>query len=167
MMLQVQRQIPGSQVLTVGYVGSLGRRLVRAYEADQITPAGHAAAAAACAAETPDACLTMAAHLSLNDPQWFTETSGNFLSVGHVHTDGASNYHSLQVSLDKQITHGLYYQLAYTYSHALDNGSSFESSGFANGNDLVGTNWVPGFQYLSYGNSEMTRGTASSRGMAT
>jgi len=44
--------------------------------------------------------------------------------------------------------------LSYTYSHALDNGSSFESSGFGNSNDLVGTNWVPGFTQLSYGNSE-------------
>ncbi|WP_049961327.1 carboxypeptidase regulatory-like domain-containing protein [Pseudacidobacterium ailaaui] len=155
MMLQIQRELPGNQVLTVGYIGSLGRHLVRAYEADQITPSGHAAAVAACNAMGESSCLSnLAAHLSLTAPQWFTETSGNFLSVGQVRTDGSSNYHSLQASLNKQLSHGLYYILSYTYSHALDNGSSFESSGFANGNDLAGTNWVPGFQYLSYGNSE-------------
>ncbi len=150
--LNVQRQIPGDQVLTVGYVGSLGRKLVRAYEADQITPAGHAAADAACAAAGSAGCLAMAAHLSLNDPQWFTETSGNFLSVGRVYTNGSSNYNSLQVQLQKNPTHGLYYNIAYTWSHALDNASGFESSGF--GNDVAGTNWVPGFQDLSYGNSD-------------
>jgi len=152
--LNIERQLPGNQVLTIGYVGSLGRHLVRAYEADKEVVADHAAAVAACTAAGTSGCLSMAAHLSLNDPQWFTDTSGNFLSVGRVYTDGSSNYNSLQVKLNKQMTHGLYYIIAYTYSHALDNGSSFESSGFGNSNDLVGTNWVPGFRQLSYGNSE-------------
>jgi hypothetical protein len=155
MMLEIQRQLPGNQVLTIGYVGSIGRRLVRDYEADRITPAGHAAAAALCATMTPSECqANVASALPLTYPQWFTESSGNFLSVGQVYTNGASSYHSLQVSLNKQYSHGLYYQISYTYSHALDNGSSFESSGFGNSNDLVGTNWVPGFTQLSYGNSE-------------
>ncbi len=150
--LNIQRQIPGDQILTVGYVGSLGDNLVRAYEADRITAAGHAAAVAACTAAGTSACLSNASFLSLNDPQWFRETSGNFLSVGRVYTNGSSNYNSMQVSLAKNPTHGIYYTLAYTWSHALDNGSGFESSGF--GNDIAGTNWVPGFRYLSYGNSD-------------
>lgn len=152
--LNIQRQIPGNQVLTIGYVGSLGRKLVRAYEANRITAAGHTAAVAACAKMGTSACLSMASSLSLNDPQWFTETSGNFASVGQVHTDGSSNYNSLQVLLQKNPSHGLFYTIAYTWSHALDNGSGFESSGFSNANDLTGTNWVPGFTQLSYGNSE-------------
>jgi len=152
--LNVERQLPGNQVLTIGYVGSLGRHLVRAYEADKEVVADHAAAVSACNSMTVSDCLTMASDLSLNEPQWFTDSSGNFLSVGRVYTDGTSNYNSLQVKLNKEMTHGLYYIIAYTYSHALDNGSGFESSGFGNGNDLVGTNWVPGSQQLSYGNSE-------------
>lgn len=153
--LNVERQLPGNQVLTVGYVGSLGRHLVRAYEADKETMAGHANAVASCNALGASACLsTLADHLSLNQPQDFTDTSGNFLSVGRVYTDGISSYNSLQVQLNKQMTHGLYYIISYTYAHSLDNGSGFESSGFGNGNDLVGTNWVPGYQQLSYGNSE-------------
>ena len=47
--LNVERQLPGNQVLTVGYVGSLGRHLVRAYEADKETLAGHADLVARCA----------------------------------------------------------------------------------------------------------------------
>ena len=153
--LNIERQLPGNQVLTVGYVGSLGRHLVRDYEADRITPAGHAAAVAECNSLGPAACATFATnYLTYENPQWMTDTSGNYLSVGRVYTDGTSNYNSLQVSLNKQITHGLYYILAYTYAHALDNGSSFESSGFGEANDLVGTNWVPGFTQLSYGNSQ-------------
>ncbi len=158
--LNVERQLPGNQVLTVGYVGSLGRHLTRAYEADRETMAGHANAVASCnsliAANGGDesACLSLAQLLAYYQPQDFTDTSGNFLSVGHVNTDGVSSYNSLQVQLNKQMTHGLYYIISYTWAHSLDNGSSFESSGFGNGNDVSGTNWVPGFQQLSYGNSE-------------
>ena len=71
------------------------------------------------------------------------------LSIGGMYTNGASSYNSLQVSLAKTPTHGLYFSLAYTFSHALDNASSLEDS-VANG---YGTNYVPGFEYLSYGDS--------------
>ena len=72
-----------------------------------------------------------------------------YLSIGGMHTSGSSSYDSLQVSLAKAPTHGLYFNLAYTYSHALDNASSLEDS-VANG---YGTNYVPGFEHLSYGDS--------------
>ena len=52
--------------------------------------------------------------------------------------------------MNKNLSHGLYFTLAYTYSHGLDNASGLESSGF-NG---PGTNVIPGFQHLSYGNSD-------------
>ena len=55
----------------------------------------------------------------------------------------------MQVSLTKSPTHGLYFALAYTYSHALDNASSLEDSVANN----YGTNYVPGFEHLSYGDS--------------
>ncbi len=160
--LNMQRQLSGDQVLTIGYVGSLGRKLVRAYEADQITPAGHAAAVAACTAFEANPASPAGAACSSGpafvdpffDPSWYVDTTGNFLSVGRVHTDGISNYNALQIQLVKNLSHGLYYDLAYTWAHALDNGSSFESSGFGNSYDITGTNWVPGFQNLSYGNSE-------------
>jgi hypothetical protein len=72
-----------------------------------------------------------------------------YLSIGGMYTNGASSYHSLQVSLAKTPTHGLYFSLAYTFSHALDNASGLEDS-VANG---YGSNYVPGFEYLSYGDS--------------
>ena len=51
-----------------------------------------------------------------------------YLSVGNQVTNGASSYHSLQLSLSKRLTHGLYFTLAYTYSHALDDFSGYESA---------------------------------------
>ncbi len=157
--LNIQRELPGNMVLQLGYVASLGHKLVRSYEGDRITPAGHAA----CLADP--VCSADGGNLSLDFPQYFTspaivpgsEGSGSFgngipwyLSVGQQYTDGDSNYNSFQASLTKGVSHGLYFTAAYTFSHALDNASGLESSGF-NGR---GTNPFPGYEYLNYGDSD-------------
>ena len=149
--LNLQRALPSNMVLTVAYVGSLGRKLVRTYEGDQITLSGQAA----CLANPSCVSNRAAAHLLF--PQYMDQpatvpgtTVPYYLSVGTQHTDGASNYNSLQVSVAKEASHGLYFTLSYTYSHALDNASGLESSGFG----ARGTNWVPGYQYLNYGDSD-------------
>lgn len=54
-----------------------------------------------------------------------------------------------KASLIKGTSHGLYFTVACTYSHALDDASGLESAGF-NGR---GVNFIPGYQYLSYGDS--------------
>ena len=157
--LNLQRELPSNMVLQIGYVGSMGRKLVRDYEGDPITAAGHAA----CLAD-PN-CSADGGRLSIDFPQYFTQPAvvpgtagegsfGNgipwYISVGQQYTDGSSNYNSLQASLTKGTTHGLYFTVAYTYSHALDNASGLESAGF-NGR---GVNFIPGYQYLSYGDSD-------------
>lgn len=157
--LNVQRELPSNMVLQLGYVGSVGHKLVRAYEGDPITAAGHAA----CLANP--SCAADGGRLSIDFPQYFSQPAivpgsagsgsfGNgipwFISVGQQHTDGASNYNSFQASLTKGTSHGLYFTVAYTYSHALDNASGYESSG-TNGR---GVNNFPGFEYLNYGDSD-------------
>lgn len=57
-------------------------------------------------------------------------------------------------SLTKATSHGLYFTLAYTYAHALDNASGYESSYGGGGSGGAGTNWVPGYRYLNYGDSD-------------
>lgn len=160
--VNIQRSLPSNMVLTVGYVGSLGHNLVRTFEGDPITPAGHAA----CLANS--ACVADHATIHLNFPQYTAQPatipgSGGvpyYLSVGTQATNGASSYNALQITLEKATTHGLFFHLAYTYSHGLDNASGLESSGFNGlgpidgGYNGVGTNNVPGFQYLNYGDSD-------------
>jgi hypothetical protein len=49
-----------------------------------------------------------------------------FPYLGYIYQIGNSaysNYNSLQVSLTKRMSHGLLFNLGYTYGHALDNGS--------------------------------------------
>lgn len=154
--LNIQRALPSNMVLMIGYVGSLGRKLIRAYEADQMTPAGHAACLA-----NPN-CIAARSITSALFPQYFTQpgtnSAGNpyYYTVGRQHTDGSSNYNSFQAQLTKQTTHGLYFTLAYTYAHSLDNSSGYESSSGTQGlgEASASVNWVPGYQYLSYGDSD-------------
>ena len=153
--LNVQRSLPGAMVLQVGYVGTIGHHLASIYDADPITASGHAACMA-----NPD-CVAdrlfihplfpqYTALADLTDPVNEDVGIPYYYAVGAQATLGYSNYNSLQIQLQKARTHGLTFNLAYTYSHGLDNASGLESSGF-NGR---GVNFVPGYQYLSYGDSD-------------
>ena len=169
--LNLQRALPSNMVLTVGYVGSLGRKLDRAREGDPITQQGHDDCLNGTGTGAPInlggqtfTCLQLIGSQSLyfpgqklqpgvvpgsQIPGVFPNGLPYYLSIGGMHTSGSSNYNSLQISLAKAPSHGLYFSLAYTYSHALDNASSLEDS-VANG---YGTNYVPGFENRSYGDS--------------
>ena len=66
-----------------------------------------------------------------------------------------SSYNAMQVSLKKQMSHGLLFNVSYTYSHSIDDGSTWHSGGTtatgASGGDGYTTDiFVPG---LDRGNS--------------
>ncbi|MGB7135430.1 MAG: hypothetical protein WBD46_09100, partial [Acidobacteriaceae bacterium] len=170
--LNIQRAVPGSMVAQIGYVGSMGRRLATFYEGDPITPAGHAACLAGSVPAgfpSSDNCnsgLASAIH------EYFPQFTANpaivpgtgagaipslpngepwYLSDGMQNSEGTSNYNSFQASLIKAPTHGLQFTLAYTYAHSLDNASGYESFTGSAGRTY---NWVPGYQYLNYGDSD-------------
>jgi hypothetical protein len=147
--LNIQRQLTSAMILQIGYVGSLGHKLAVAYESDPVTTAGHAA----CLANPSCVANISAVHLFF--PQYTAEPvtfagAPAYLSMGTLGTEGASNYNALQVSVNNNLWHGLFFTFAYTYSHALDDASGLESSGF-NG---PGTNYFPGYHHLSYGSSD-------------
>jgi hypothetical protein len=71
------------------------------------------------------------------------------VSAGTVGSQSSSSYHSLQASVEKATTHGLLFQLSYTYAHSLDDGSSFENSGFGG---QRGYNQI--VKSLNYGDSQ-------------
>jgi hypothetical protein len=159
-------------IAQIGYVGSLSHRLATWHEGDPITAAGHAA----CLADTSmGGCASLPSQIHLYFPQYTAQPAivpgtGNgaiptlpnglpwYTSVGVQDTEGSSNYNSLQASLIKAPTHGLQFTLGYTYSHALDDGSGYEST-YGGGSSSYGTagrgrNYVPGFEYLNYGSSD-------------
>jgi len=155
--LNVQRSLGGNMVLQVGYVGSVSHRLSTWYEGDNITPAGHAA----CRANP--LCYKYPALIHSLYPQYTAQPAVAspgvpwYWSVGEQNSEGSSNYNSLQVSLIKAESHGLQFTMAYTYSHALDDGSGYESAtggGYGYGGYGRVRNFVPGFQRLNYGSSD-------------
>ncbi len=168
--LNIQRSLPSNMVAQIGYVGSLGRRLASWYEGDPITPAGHAACLAGSVPAGFPAPYNCNSGLAGSIHEYFPQFTANpalayppgalggfpnglpwYRSIGEQDTEGTSNYNSLQASLVKAPTHGLQLTFAYTYSHALDNGSGYESSTGSHGRDII---YTPGFKYLNYGDSD-------------
>jgi hypothetical protein len=76
--------------------------------------------------------------------------SSQIVEEGLADSGASSNYNSAQISLTKAQTHGLQFQMSYTYAHALDSGSSFENSGFGGSNGRGFNQFQPS---LNYGDS--------------
>jgi len=147
--LTMQRELPGQMILSVGYVGAQGRHLERAFELNPSIP-GACAAIPSCISTTGDrAQQGFFFAQNFKNPTVIPGTNELFIgSVGQQATDGNSKYNSLQASLNKRISHGLSFLLAYTYAHSQDNGSSFENTSFG----TRGTNpFIPG---LNWGDSQ-------------
>jgi hypothetical protein len=159
----VQYQMPADTILDVSYAGSRGLKLFGFYNGNQAPPATDPQFANSCAtnftllgcptaprrpahAVAPGAPPGSTCNLSLTDdcdPVFDT-------SIATFRSNDVSNYNSLQVRFEKRPTHGLQFQLAYTWSHALDDASS-ASLGSQNGGDFrLQTDPI-----LEYGNSDI------------
>jgi hypothetical protein len=120
--LTVERQLTGSMMLSVGYVGNVAHHLEGAYE---LNPAGEApgvnpvAAAAGC---NPANLGTCAGSTFRYNPV----TTG-LAAINQQATEFNSNYNSLQVSLNKHFSHGLEFLAAYTWSRYFDQNSTFDN----------------------------------------
>lgn len=173
--LTVQRKLPSAMVLTVSYVGALGRHLQTIIEGNPITPAGHAAClndplngkldangnplnqGCADGPNRPIQNLIFPGHVAhpVIAPAGDVNAGLNIItSDGLISSTGTSNYNALQISAEKAPTHGLFFQVSYTYAHALDQASGFESAGFGG----QGSTQARGFNFISpgasYGNAD-------------
>jgi len=113
--------------LEVEYVGNHGYRLLSFQDINQ-APAG----AAYCtnsltAAQKADACAASIPANGGGSPiQEARPYFNKFPYLGYIYQVGNndfSNYNSLQVTLTKRMSHGLLFNVGYTYGHGLDNGS--------------------------------------------
>ncbi len=126
--LNIQQELPGALLLQVGYVGSQGRHEELVTEGNPISPAG----TAACAADP--SCISGRAFQALEFPSHSLYAPGNVIaSVGLEDSLGNSNYNSLQVKLQKRLSHGLMFQASYTWAHSLGDTSGYFGSGAAPG----------------------------------
>jgi hypothetical protein len=122
--LTVEREFRGQTIVRVGYVGAQGRNLITSYDRNPVTPAG----VAACL--TNPACFNDPGDQDVNFPNHQLFPGNIFGGIGWERNQGWSNYNALQLTVDKHLSHGLQMLGTYTWSHALDVGSSYEDTAF-------------------------------------
>ncbi len=120
--LDIQHEILPKTVLDVKYVGTAGHKLFRSEDINRqpgtVLPAGTTVV------DNFGRTLT-----GLQDP--ITNPNGrlnaNYLKLRTWENSVNSNYSSFQGSLKRQMSRGLLFNVDYTYSHSIDNGSTWHS----------------------------------------
>jgi len=123
--LNIEREFAGNTLVSLGYVGSLGRHLFRQVEGNPETLAGQAAC------KIDPVCVANANFQNIVFPNHIVNgvtTPNQIPSAMLQTTDGTSNYNSFQANVTKGLSHGLQLISSYTWSHTIDNGSGFENS---------------------------------------
>jgi len=135
--VSVQHQFSNNTMLEVGYVGARGVHLPNPFDSDQLSGSAIQQVIAA------GGGVIGAQNINVQPYRPYPQYTGiTYQSMG-----GWSDYHSLQISLKKNMSHGLWLQTSYTYGHALDtntqNGWAGAESNFQ----------IAGRPDLSYGNA--------------
>lgn len=147
--LEVQQQLPGGTVLTVGYVGSRGLHLYQLREANPVAPIGLTPSGGPIPAGLPIYGCWNSSKPQVPAPvlpsgacPTSTNSALNFTSVGPrvnagitsfstetlFETFGDSYYNAGQVQVVKRVTHGLEFQGTYTFSKLLDDGQGLSAN---------------------------------------
>jgi hypothetical protein len=127
--VQVQRQLNNNLVLSVAYVASHGHNLPFPVDINQV-PEGK---------------------LAQNDQQFRPYPQFGVISTSGTppNENAVSNYNSLQVAVEKRLSHGLSFEFNYTWSHFLDD---IDSAGW--GSHSGATNYQNSYDpAANYGNS--------------
>jgi hypothetical protein len=132
--LSLQRQLGTATVLSVNYVGTVGRQLLTFEESNpgnqalclQLNnPANVAPGTATCGPQGEDSVYTTASGQTVNGTRPF---GLNFNSNPYMKTAVSSSFNSLQVSLEHTEKY-LNFLIGYTFEKSLDNGSdSFDAT---------------------------------------
>ena len=141
--LGMQHEFSGSNLLSVGYVGNLGRHLARGRELDQV-PIGVGSMLAPELAGTPgcDAagnCDVQNILINNQAPNIHFLPYRGYSNVLMRENSAISHYDSLQVNLRHTVGKGLMAEASYTWSHAIDDASS--GSSFSSIDDSNLTRW--------------------------
>jgi hypothetical protein len=140
--VNIERQIPGGVVLTVGYAGSRSSHILVDGNNLNVT--------------TPNACGNVSGYklgcgpngaaLGLPYPQF------PYSTISNISDTGRAQYNSLEIKAETKSAHGgLYALIGYTYAHDYDNG-------FSDGlGSLIGATYypLPNWQNLDWGLSQV------------
>ncbi len=119
--LSVERDLPGKNLLTVGYQGTRGVHLLAFHDFNAPIPTvingvDHFANAAGVQNPLPNPA---------------------FGSLNMTDTTSYSSYNALQVGLSHRASSNLIYQLSYTYSHCIDSAYTYGGLGFNNASSAI------------------------------
>ncbi len=147
--LGVQHQLASKLVMEVNYVGTAGHKLFRAENVNGI-PGGRLPPGTC--AQDPLGRTVCSQRGALNPVGRLNPNYGTLRVWQNVVN---SNYHSLQASMRKAMSHGLQFTANYTWSHSIDGGSTWHSgatsvNGPAGGEGFTTDQTLPG---LDRGNS--------------
>ncbi len=133
--LGIQQQMDAFTVLTVSYVGNEGRHLLFANETNppvsQVCP---------CTDPFNPAAATLAPgtrYFPLPGATGYVRLNRSFGSLAFDPSSGTSHYHALQTSLVRSLSHGVQFQVNYTWSKALDLSSLANAAELINGSTSV------------------------------
>ncbi len=126
--LGIQRELPGQTLLGLSYVGTLGRNLQQTLNINQVPIGATTQVVPALIGTGTPGCnnltgLCNVQQVLINDaqPPLFFAPYRGYNTIEMRSPSGNSNYNSLQLSLRHSTGYGLMYEVAYTYSHTLDN----------------------------------------------
>ncbi len=157
--LGLQYQLPADTVLEVSYAGSRGLKLFAFYNGNQAVPDPNAAdplaprrpanepIPAGAPGYVAGGVCSLAAYQ--NTPALYSCNPALDTDIATFRSNTQSNYNSLQVRLEKRYSHGLQFEVAYTFAHSLDNASS-ASLGSVNNGDFLDQR----YPNQNYGNSD-------------
>ncbi|MGA7292590.1 MAG: TonB-dependent receptor [Terriglobales bacterium] len=147
--LGFEYQLPAATVLQISYAGSRGLKLFAFYNGNQAVPVvGTDSLATAPRRPANDEAPGATGPCTLADGGANCNPALD-VAIDTFRSNAQSNYNSLQVRLEKRYTHGLQFEAAYTFSHALDNASS-ASLGSVNNGDFQDQR----FPNQNYGNAD-------------
>jgi outer membrane receptor protein involved in Fe transport len=150
--LSSQHEIFSKTVLEVNYVGTAGHKLFRAEDINRI-PGGRLPLGTCV---TDSFGRNVCGRLTAPDgPNPLGVINPNYARIRNWQNSVNSNYNAMQVSLRKQASHGVTFNVNYTWSHSLDIGSTWHSgattaNGRAPGEAFSTDQTLP---QLDYGNS--------------
>ncbi|MGC1452295.1 MAG: TonB-dependent receptor [Candidatus Sulfotelmatobacter sp.] len=118
----VQHQFAGNTTLQVGYVGQRGTHLMVPFDyAQRVLLPNSACATPPCTAPSPYFAANPTLYSVLGNPA----QGGEGATVSGTKSNGNMRYNSLQAVIQKQMSHGLQYQVAYTLSKCMSDSTGY------------------------------------------
>jgi hypothetical protein len=121
--LSIQHELLPKTVLEVRYVGTFGHKLFRAQNINRV--AGGRLPGGICIT-TQDVFARQVCSEAVNG-NTTGRPNGNFGNLRQWLNVVNSNYHAMQASLKKAMSHGFAFDVNYTWSHTIDAGSTWHS----------------------------------------